>query len=76
MIMNEKVKNIINRREFLKSSLRNGFLGGIGFFSGLLVWKKNQAPDNDSSCTFKLPCQDCTKLSNCEDSKAIKIKNK
>jgi len=72
--MKEKLDNFINRRDFLKSSLRNGLLGGIVLFSGFLGWRKIRSGNSENSCTFRLPCKECKILSNCEDSKARKFK--
>jgi len=63
-----------NRREFLKDGLRTVLFGGFIFTSVLLGSKKNRDKDSTSSCPVNLPCDNCSKLKNCEKPKAMHLK--
>jgi len=62
------------RREFLKDGLRTVLFGGFIFTSVVLGSKKYRDKDSASTCPVNLPCNNCSKLKNCEKPKAMHLK--
>jgi len=63
-----------NRREFLISVTRNVVIGGLGLL-GITLGYKSLNSDPENSCEVNLPCRNCFKLGNCNEDKAVKMKN-
>jgi hypothetical protein len=64
------------RREFLKDGLRTVIFGGFIFTSTFLGLRKFMDKDSTSTCPVNLPCDNCSKLKNCQEPKAIHLKQK
>ncbi len=64
-----------NRREFLRDGLRAILFGGLAFTGLFLGWKGHSLPA-ESSCLVRLPCQDCSKLPDCQVPRAIDTRQK
>ncbi|HDY86711.1 MAG TPA: hypothetical protein ENH82_01180 [bacterium] len=62
------------RRGFLKSGLRNLFLGSIVFVSGLLRWREIHYSGDENFCAIESPCRGCSERTDCTDPKAVKSK--
>lgn len=65
-----------SRREFLKDGLRAALFGCFAFTGLLLGWKGYSRSGRELSCLVNLPCRDCSKLSDCRESKAINARQK
>jgi hypothetical protein len=60
-----------NRREFLKDGLRAVLFGGLALSGLFLGWRGYSGADKESSCLIDLPCRSCSKLSGCQEPRAI-----
>ena len=63
-----------SRRKFLKNGLRTLLLGGIIYICGLLGWREIRSAEDESLCTIKLPCRDCSIYTGCTYPYAVKLK--
>ncbi len=52
---------MVDRRNFIKSIIRNGLLLGLVATGSFLVLKE----DNDEACNFDFICQNCKKSKSC-----------
>jgi hypothetical protein len=64
------------RRQFLKDGFRTVLFGGYIFISAFLGLRKGTNKDSPSLCPVDLPCNDCSKLKNCQEPKAIHLKQR
>ena len=63
------------RREFLKSVLRIGLLGGFVTIGLKLGLRERSEDDVSAGCLFKTPCGGCDKYNACTDPRAISFKS-
>jgi hypothetical protein len=52
----------MNRRDFIKTIIRNLILSGILFISGYLLFKKK----SQEKCNFDFACKNCKRQKTCE----------
>jgi hypothetical protein len=60
----------MERRDFLNNLARGSILIGLSLMSGILLFKKNEAPD----CDFQFICSKCKQLTECKLPEAAKYK--
>ena len=65
-----------NRREFLRDGLRAVLFGGLAFTGLFLGWKGHSLSGIEPSCLVRLPCQDCSKLPDCQVPRAADARQK
>lgn len=64
-----------NRREFLKTAGRYLSLGGLSLL-GISAGVKGLSDKDEPVCEVNLPCRNCFKLGNCQEDKAVEMRDK
>ncbi len=74
--MIQNVQKTKTRRDFLRDGMRTVLLSGIGFMGLFLGWKGISISGKESFCLVNLPCRGCSRLSGCQEPKALDVKQK
>lgn len=74
--MRDLNRETMNRRAFLKDGLRSVLCGGLVVLGVVFGWRKYSKQGQGSSCLASSPCSSCSKLSDCDEPRAIDLKRK
>lgn len=71
--MNDSLLSSVDRREWLRSTLRSAAVGGVALVSAALLLRRENAEEG-TACPRALACRDCGQLADCRLTPALRMK--